>query len=193
MTTCNGCRIRHDCKVHAVSTPMPSPAPLSGAELAERHGFKPHGLPPAQALGGGRAWVSEALSRLESGDDPDSAVPLLREALKAEPIPDGRGPAESRVWNGCGCVCRECLRYAHKTHTVCIYSCALRTRTTDYRPETSAPMPSADDRIPIAFNDGGVPTAWRDPIASERAARRATIELCAVLSRLATRRGTAPR
>ena len=43
----------------------------------------------------------------------------------------GRRPSTSPMWNGCGCVCWECLRYAHKTHTVCIYSCALRTRTTD--------------------------------------------------------------
>jgi len=53
----------------------------------------------------------------------------------------------------------------------------------------ATPMPGADekpgplcpscDRIPVAFNDGGVPTAWRDPIASERESRRAAPSSCA--------------
>jgi len=41
------------------------------------------------------------------------------------------------------------------------------------RPKPPEAEPVPDDRIPIAFNDGGVPTAWRDPIASERESRRA--------------------
>jgi len=64
-------------------------------------------------------------------------TPVSRSSEAQGEQPGGGDQAEGRVWNGCGCVCRECLRYAQKTHTVCIYSCALRTRT------TAAPMPGA--------------------------------------------------
>jgi len=66
-------------------------------------------------------------------------APVSRSSEAQGEQPGGGDQAEGRVWNGCGCVCRECLRYAQNTHTVCIYSCALRTRT------TAAPMPCKAD------------------------------------------------
>ena len=68
-----GCDVPHG--ERAASAGADRPTPLSGRELAEKHGFKPHGLEPA------RAWIGEALNRLDAGDDPDSARPLLRQAL----------------------------------------------------------------------------------------------------------------
>lgn len=58
--------------------PVQRPPPLTGAQLAAKYGFRPHGDEPW------RSWVGEALNRLRSGDEPDSAIPLLRQALEEQ-------------------------------------------------------------------------------------------------------------
>lgn len=53
-------------------------------------------------------------------------------------------PLEAVKPGGCGCVCSECLHYGIKTHGLCVYSCALKTRSTveAWRAERMSPSPA---------------------------------------------------
>ena len=48
--------------------------------------------------------------------------------------------AATTTEDGCGCVCSECLRHGRRTHAVCVYRCALATRSTDYRRKADETM-----------------------------------------------------